>query len=229
MRAVRGSRTGGAYGLVKVMRAFNCNAYREITKYRVRRKHFRRYGQPVGFLIEKVAPAAYRLRQHKTRRNYVRKGEEAYFPYLGEYKRRKQAAYHRAVYGKTAAPNIQYGYRVFKIAFKLKQNIIKPRAHYARWYYAKAHVYNRVLFQLFAPFFAICKANGNYHCRGHYYTVPVYVLPEKIERYPAWHVHLNNPPFMQKNYFAVNYTPLFITGQCRLCPPAFRVRRNPAY
>ena len=140
MRAVRGGRTGGAYGLVKVMRALNGNAHGEIAQYRMRRKHFRRYGQPVGFLIEKVSPAAYRLRQHKTRRNYVRKGEEAYFPDLGEYERRKQAAYHRAVYGKTALTDVNDTLNIVFIHIPGKNHIIDSCSGNPRNYPDNSHI-----------------------------------------------------------------------------------------
>ncbi len=186
---------GRADCIVKIMRTLYGNAYREITKYRMGGKHFLRYGQAERLLIKEVAPTAHRLAQHKARSNYIRKCKEANFSDLCEYERRKQAAYHGAVYGKAAAPHIQYCYGILQIAVQLKKNVIEPRSHNARGDYNEAHVYNSVLFKLFAFFLAVRYAYGNYHGNGHYYAVPVYVLSKKGERHPIRHAHQKIPSY----------------------------------
>ena len=63
----------GAQFAIKIMYAVYANSHGKPQKRLVR------YGIAKGFLIEEIAPAAYRLREHQTRRYAVHKAQETDF------------------------------------------------------------------------------------------------------------------------------------------------------
>ena len=106
MHTVRAGDARSADRIVEVMRSFNADGKREILQRRELGDHLCGNGQAKGLLIKEIPPPADRLRQHKPRRDAIRKLEKAHLAHTRKNKRAQETEDHRAVNGKAAFPDV---------------------------------------------------------------------------------------------------------------------------